>query len=437
MKYLSSLLLVLTFGAATAGAQVRGWDRAQCVAYALANQPALRNVRLEDSIARLTNAINLAAWKPFVAASGGLTNNFQQQVSLFPDFMNPGETREVVLGQAWLSRLGLSADQLIYSPEVARDARLRGPRVNAARLAIREAEIGVEVEVGTAFYEALRVGEQIALSRADIERLERNLRDARLRYDNGLNDKVDYKRATIALNQARARLASARLAYTARLAELKAAMGYPADDELELVYDFEAAAGTLLADSLDLGDTRERVEVSRLLVEQELQDLNTQYFRRAWLPTVGAGAEYTYHWQASAFGSLYDRRFPAGLVALNLSAPLFSGARRFRQVELQTVYRRGLDLELEALRQLIGRERTVATSDYRSARITYLAARENVALAREIYAVVLLQYREGIEPFLEVVIAENDLRTAQNTALNALIDALVARLEYRRVSGTL
>lgn len=435
MKYLLSLIL-LAVGVG-AGAQVQGWDRQQCVAYALANQPALRNVRLEDSIARLTNAINLAAWKPSVSASGGVTNNFKQQITIFPDFMNPGETREVIIGQAWLSSLGLSANQLLYSPEVARDSRLREPRVNAARLAIREAEIGVEVEVGTAFYEALRVGEQITLSRADIERLERNLRDARLLYDNGLNDKVDYKRATIALNQARARLASGLLDYAARLAELKAAMGFPAGEELNLVYDFGESAGEVLADSLAVTDVRQRVEVSRLLVEQELQDLNTEYYRRAWLPSVSAGAEYSFNWQANAFGSLYDRRFPAGLVALNFSAPLFSGTRRFRQVELQTVYRRGLDLELESLRQQISRGSTVATSDYRSARLTYLVAAENVAIAREIYDVILLQYREGIEPFLEVVIAENDLRTAQNTSLNALIDALVARLEYRRVSGTL
>ena len=412
-------------------------DEAQCLEYALANNPDLQNARLEDSLARLNNAIALAAWKPSVALTAGLTNNWKQQVSIFPDFNNPGETREVILGQPWTSAAGLTLNQLIYSPEVIRDRNLRAANVRAAGLLIETRELELKAAVKTAFYRTLRFSELVKLRRADIERLERNLRDARLFYEEGIVDKVDYKRATIALNQARADLATSLLTVVSRKAELKALMGYPGGETLALRYDYDAYTAEVLSDSVIELELRERPEVRALAVRQNQQDISVSYLQNAWYPTVGASAGYTYNWVAQNFGDLYARSFPAGVVGLNVSVPLFDGARRFRRVEAARVERLGLDYELTAVRQQIEREYTVAENTYRAGRLNYLVADDNVALAREIYDVIRLQYREGIEPFLEVIIAENDLRTSQNAALNALIDALIAKVELERVTATL
>ncbi|NJC26948.1 TolC family protein [Neolewinella antarctica] len=420
-----------------ARAQVQAMDREQCVAYALANAPDLRNARLEDSIAELNNQILLSAWKPIVALTGAVTNNWKQQVTLFPDFNNPGETSEVVLGQKWLSNAGVTVNQLIYSPEVIRDRNLQRANLEAARLVIEEQELQLKARVSTAFYQTLLFTERITLARADIERLERNLRDARLLYENGINDKVDYKRATIALNQAKANLATGLLGLDSRMAELKSLMGYPENQPLDLTYDYERYSLDVTSDSLLDLEIRERPEIRALRIRQQQQDLNTTYLRRSWQPTVSAQGGYLYNYLASNLGDLYGQKYPAGVASLNVNVPLFNGGRRFHQVELATVLRLGLDYELEALRQEIQREFAVADNDYRSGRLNFLIAEENVELAREIYEVIDLQYREGIKPFLEVVIAESDLRTSQNRALNALIDALIARVELQRVTATL
>ncbi len=435
MKYFLWCLLLLSY---RAGAQVQSFSIEQCVDYALANAPSLADARLQDSLARISNEIALSAWKPTVSVDAGLTNNWKQQVSLFPDFMNPGETNEVVLGQAWTSRAGLTLSQLAYSPEVIRDRNLSAPRVLAAQLEIERLEIELEASVRRAFYRALRFQEQVILTEADIQRLERNLRDARLLFDNGLNDKVDYKRATIALNRSRAELGTSLLQTDSRLKELAALIGYPEDTPLTLTYDYEEFASTVEADSL-VADrpVRQRIEIRQILVGQQLQDLSVGYLRQAWLPTVGVSAGYAYNWQAASFGSLYDRTFPAGLASMSVNVPLFTGGRRFRQIELATVERLGLDYQLADLELLIDQERQVAENDYRAARIRYRVAVTNQLLSREIYDVVLLQYREGLEPFLEVVIAETDLQTARNAALSALFDALIARVDLQRANGNL
>jgi outer membrane protein TolC len=106
-------------------------------------------------------------------------------------------------------------------------------------------------------------------------------------------------------------------------------------------------------------------------------------------------------------------------------------------VERQRVVQDQLALDLLSLRDRIAAEYRIARNGFRQARNTYRIARENRDLAAEIYEVVDLQYREGITPFLSVIIAENDLQAARLSMLDGLIDAAIARIDVRRAAGTL
>ena len=431
------LLLFLLGCGQLLGQSAPAFTLEQCLDYALENRPALRNARLLTRNAELNNDIALSAWKPFVTLGGGLTNNIKQQVSIFPSFMNPGEFQEVTIGTKWTSNANATATQLLYSPAVALDARLQNPLVERARLDVETIEIQVRAEVEAAFYQTIRRREEIDLVRSNIERLERALRDARLYYEEGIADKVDYKRATIARNRARQNLRAAELAYLTGLESLKQTMGYPTDRELTLQYAFTEYVDAILTDSLLDLNPRERVELRALVLDGIVQDLTITGARQSWLPQVSASAQYSYNWQANTFGDLYARSFPAAYAALNVNVPLFSGFRRFRTVELETVRRNQIELDIADLRDRIELEYATALNGYGTARESFMLARENSELAQEVYDVVLLQYREGIEPFLEVVIAENDLQVARINTLNALVDAMLARLDLRVATGTI
>jgi outer membrane protein len=47
-----------------------------------------------------------------------------------------------------------------------------------------------------------------------------------------------------------------------------------------------------------------------------------------------------------------------------------------------------------------------------------------------------LQYRSGVRAYLDVIIAQNDLRTTQLTYFNALYQVLVSKLDVQRALGT-
>lgn len=411
----------------------------QCIDYAIAHRPSLLAAREELRIAELDNRIAVSSWLPSLSVSGNLQHYFQLPVSIFPDFENPGsgETREVEIGTVNSSNLSVAARQTIFNPTVAAAVRRQAPVLEASRLLIEEEEIIVIEQVSTAFYDAVRARERYQLLGIDVLRQERALEDARLLYENGLSDKVDYKRATITLNRTRVELQNAIIEEQSRIAELKQTMGYPASQELNPRYDIDYLALTVMAADLPLLDPSLRVELRRLVTQDRLLELELLFYRRAWLPDLYLGGTYNMTWQSNEITELYDRVFPNALASLNLNIPIFNGGRRFRQIERQSVLRNQLSYEVLDLRDRVESEYRVAVATFDQARNSYALAQENLALAREIYEVVDLQYREGIAPFLSVIIAENDLQTARLDLVNSLLDAALARVSVRRAAGTL
>jgi outer membrane protein TolC len=67
----------------------------------------------------------------------------------------------------------------------------------------------------------------------------------------------------------------------------------------------------------------------------------------------------------------------------------------------------------------------------------FFQQRENLSLAREVYNIIMLQYRAGIKTYLDVVTANNDLFNAQIFYTNAIFQVLSNKIDVERALGTL
>jgi outer membrane protein TolC len=83
----------------------------------------------------------------------------------------------------------------------------------------------------------------------------------------------------------------------------------------------------------------------------------------------------------------------------------------------------------------VNAEYAQALAVYKSSLLNYLSLKENLALAREVYDVIQLQYKSGVKTYLEVITAETDLRTAQINYYNALYQVLASKVDAERALG--
>lgn len=400
----------------------------QVIQYALKHHPSVQQSLLQEQSTENSIRSKLADWYPQVSFNYSYQHNFQ-----LPSFIFNGNA--IKSGVENTSVIQFSATQNIFN----RDALLASQTARQVRTLTKqntaENRILVAVNVAKAFYNVLATSQQINAAVEDTTRLGRSLHDAYNQYRAGVVDRTDFKRANIALNNAKALLGTSQEALKARVELLKTLMGYPVTGTLDLKYDSVQMEKDILFDTLQKADYNARIEYQLLTTQRTLQEATIKYNKWSFLPNLYASGAYNLNYFNNELGKLYHTNFPSSFAALNLSLPIFQGGKRIyntRNAELQL---RSIDWDLANLRNTVNSEYARAMADYKGSLSNYIALKENMALAREVYDVIQLQYRSGVKTYLEVITAETDLRTARINYFDALYQVLASKIDVLRALG--
>lgn len=411
----------------------------ECIAYALNHQPAVKQLQIDEQIVSRTVKSRLADWYPQLNLTYNIQHYLKLPVIILPDFANPGSgaRREVQSGVANTSTLGFAVNQSLFSRDLLLTNRTAQDVYRQAAQNTLRTKIDVVVDVSKAFYDVLLTQQQLDIVEAEILRSERNLRDAYNQFQGGIVDKTDYKRATIALNNSKARYKQAAEELNAKKAYLKSVMGYPADRPINLELDDTTIQREALADTSRGLVYDNRIEYQLLQTRRTLLQSELTYERWSYLPTVSAFLNYNNVFQNQQFGELYSRAFPNSLFGLSIAYPIFQGGKRIHNIKIAELQLNRIDWEFAGLRNALNAEYEQALARYKANLTYYQTLKENVDLAREVYDVIQLQYKSGVKTYLEVIIAQTDLQTAEFNYTNALYQLISSRLDVDRALGTI
>ncbi|MBL7763308.1 MAG: TolC family protein [Chitinophagaceae bacterium] len=398
------------------------------VQYALKRQPLIQQSLADEAITDLQIKSKLADWYPQVNFNYLYQHNFEVQTNIIAG--NP-----VRLGVNNTSALQFTATQTIFNRDVLLANRTKGEVKLQSKQQTAANKIDITVNVSKAFYDVLATEQQIKVANENITRLEKSLKDAKALYDAGVVDKTDYKRATIALNNAKASKKTNEEVLRAKQEYLKALMNYPEAANLDIVYDSAALEQEAVLDTLQGIDYAKRIEYQQLETQRKLLEANLQYNKWSFLPSLNANGAYNFNYLNNEFSKLYSQSFPNSYAGLTLSFPIFQGGKRKYNIKQAEWELRRTDLGIIGLKNLINSEYNSALANYKANLTSYYAVKENVQLAQEVYDVIDLQYRSGVKTYLEVITAETDLRTAQINYFNALYNVLSSKIDVQKSQG--
>ncbi len=403
---------------------------AGCVQYALTHQPVLQQSLLDEAIVEKQIQTKLAEWYPQLNLNYNLQHNFELPVSYF----SGGYVRN---GTFNASNIGLNITQNIFNKEVLLASRTAGDIRKQAKQNTSFNKIDVAVNVSKAFYDVLLTQQQVAVLIEAITRLERSLKDAVSQYKSGVADKTDYKRATISLNNAKAQRKQSSDLIAAKLSYLKQLMGLPETAPLRLQYDTAYMEKDALTDTALSVQYENRIEYNLLQTQQRLQQASIKYYKSGYVPSIAAFGNYNLAYLNNDFGKTYNQGFGNSNIGIQLAMPIFQGNKRvylIRQAELQS---KRVDWDMVLLKNRVNTQYTQALAIYKGNLFNYYSLKENVVLADDVYKTLNLQYTSGIRTYLEVIIAESDLRTAQLNFYNALYQLLQSKLDVQKALGTI
>lgn len=411
----------------------------QCIEYALKNKPSVKRAFIDEEIGEREIKANLAGWYPQITAQYNLQHYLKLPVSFLPDFsdLTSGRRIPVTTGVANSSNLLLQASQTLYSNEIllasraARFVRLQNEQ------SIRNNKISTVMNVSKAFYDILLTEEQLRILDEAIIRQEKQYKDAYSQYQSGIVDKTDYQRASISLGNARSERKRTQEAIKFKHAYLKELMGYQVEDKLQLVFDKNKMEQDMQVDTLQGVTYGNRIEYQQLQTQKQLQSLNVTYYKWSYLPTVSAFVNYNLVYQNNEFSQLFNRSYPNSLAGLSVAVPIFQGGRRMQNLHKAQLQAQRLDIDIADTQRIINTEYQQAMAAYKSDLNEWITVKNNVALAEDVYKVIKLQYDEGIKTYLELIVAETDLRTSQLNYFNALYRVLSSKLDLQRAEGNI
>jgi outer membrane protein len=400
----------------------------EVVAYALAHQPAVRQAAIDQKITDQVVKGKLADWYPQL----NFNYNYQRFFDLQSSVIGGNLIRFGVNNTSFAQ---FTATQTIFNRDVLLAASTASKVKIQSEQNVTRTKIDVVVGVTKAFYDVLATAQQIKVSEESIVRLRRSLQDAKSRYSAGLTDKTDFKRATIQLGNAEATLKSNQELLKYKEQYLKTLMGYPEDKALSMQYDTLRMEQEILLDTLEQLQPVSHIDYKILITQQELQRANVKYSYWAFLPTLTAFGTYQLNYQNNVFGELYNERYPYSYVGAAITFPIFQGGKRTAKIQEQRWASKRLDASMDNLRNTLSTEYARAMASYKSNLTNYFTQQENVVLAQEVYDVIELQYRNGVKTYLDVTIAESDLRTTRINYFNALYQVLASKMDVQRALG--
>ena len=327
----------------------------------------------------------------------------------------------------------LVIEQPLYSGGQASGAvDLAALRIRAGREALRGAEGDLLLQVIAAYADVRRDLQSLAVRRANLAALERQLDITQARREAGEVTRTDVAQAQAQLEAVRAQIALAQVQVQASRANYAALVGEdPGELEPEPPLplppgDLENAFGLAQAENPDLAQA--------VLAEQQSRR-QADLARGAGRATVSARTSYGTTGELAPFYA--QDQDVAWTASISITKPLYAGGA-YQASYHEALNRNGADrLRLEAARRQVIQNVLSAWNQATAARANIKVQLAQITAAQTAFDGMSEEFRVGQRSTLDVLVAEQNLREAQLALLGSRRDAYVAEAALLRQIGRL
>jgi len=410
--------------------------------YALENSEVMKQARLDVENGAMQVKESLSSAMPQINASSSITGNPIVSSFVFPaSFMGgaPGEFMTIRAGQKWSGTTQFTLSQQIYNQQVFSGLKAAKGSASFYELAAQLSEENVLQQVASTYYQLVVTKQKKGVLDANIMRVVELEKIVASQVENGLAKKVDLDRVKV--NKANLEAQNLELDNAIIQMEnlLKYYMGMPmsqtitvpetAIEELEKVSVASSAQGGFNVDNL--------ISYRVLNKQAELLGLQTKVYKAGFAPTLALSAHYTYNTQSDRF-DLYSKKalsYDMSAITLQLNVPIFDGLAKYSRVKQS-------EIQLKKLRSEMTSTQNALTMSYMNAQLqienslkTIEAQQLNRQLANDVFEQTNSNYKLGLASLTDLINAEAELRTAENSYHEALLQYKVAEIELIKAKG--
>lgn len=411
------------------------------LAYALENSEVMKKARLDVESGNEKVRESMASALPQINASTSITGNPIVTSFVMPaEFMGgtPGTFMAMRAGQNWGGSTQVTLSQQLYNQQVFSGLKAAKGSAKFYELVAQLSEENVLQQVAANYYQLVVTRQKKGVLDANIDRIIELEKIMTSQVENGLVKKIDLDRIRVNHSNLEAQKIELDNGVIQMENALKYYMGMPIGEQIVIPDEALGKMEGKEAPVIDNEFSTANLLSYRVLNKQaELLGLQTKVHKASYFPTLALNGHYTYNTQSNKF-NLYSKNalsYDMSAITLQLNIPIFDGLARHARV-------RSSEIELEKLRYEMTSTENALTMSFRNARLqmenslrTIEVQKLNRELAKDVYEQTNTNFNLGLASLTDLINAEAELRTAENSYSEALLNFKVAELELIKARG--
>jgi len=341
-------------------------------------------------------------------------------------------------GYRWQSSVGLTATQILYAQgKVGTGIEIAKVYKHLKEVNLDNAKANVRYDVENAFDQLIFLDSSIVILYQSKDMLQENLNFVEQSLKSGMATELDLIRIQLKMDQLTSQINSTEKKRVLARNALLNTMGLEWDSDVKFQGDLrDPLQGYTYPDTSMANVKKRRKELVMLEASEEMLQKNVSIEEGGYKPTLVlvGGLKYTnnknhfYQWDAPDWDENINK-----YIALNLKMNLFNGMKTKEAVVQAKSNLRSTQIQKETAERGFRMQIESCANTLEDANSQIEIAKRQIDLAQKNYDLTNDSYKLGRETQLNLLTAENDLRTAKigymqaivnwNQAYNALLQA--------------
>jgi outer membrane protein len=343
----------------------------------------------------------------------------------------PGEFTRLAFGVPWSLGTSISANQILFSPQLNNALEVVKISNEAAKLNVQKSEKDVAYQVSSIYYNLQLMDKQMEFMRKNVASLGRTANILQQLLDNQLGKKIDVDKILLNKQSLETQIENLESSKSQLLNTLKMLMGKSLDEEISLMpAEVSTVSGTAEVPAID------RTELQLLEVQQKINQVEQKSIRDEFKPSVFAVAAYSNTGNGQGGDNAFMFWIPQSFVGIQFKWSVFDGFLRKNKVATKQVEALKIDAQRKQLKDAINLELRNAQSNVAVQARNIATNQKQIEMAQRILDQTNNLLKEGLSGITDIIQAENSLTEAQNNYINGLIKLKVSELEIKKATGS-
>lgn len=407
--------------------------------YAILNNKSVLAARSEVMASKAAVWETISAALPQLSATGTFTDNLKLMTTLLPGefFGKPGEKIPVTFGSKYNSSAALQASLLIFNAPLYIGIETTKLVHKLSQQSLELSELDTKEAVSSAYFLILVSEKSLEILEGNIANLNETLRSTRAMYAAGMAESTDVDQmvsnVTMVENNRSSLLRTIELNYNL----LRFQLGVSAETRIILTETLSSLTENINVEALLSQNFDYTQNVNYRMVEgQELiSSLALKSQKASVLPTIAG----FYNYGTSGMGDkLSDLRwFPNSMTGLHLSVPIFASGERFSKIQKAKYNLQ----KARTTRDMVEEQLLIQEKQLRynlvNANLQYQSQKDNVEVAKRVYASMENKFRQGMASSLDLTQANSQYLQAENNYVSALMNLLQTKVALDKLLNNL